>query len=295
MDTLKTNNSPQFGLKDIMNNQKDTQRTTTNDYGHLNVPDVKSLSGIAVYGLTNKKTEKLVTALYLVSDCMDTDDALKSKIRLLGVELLSDIYQYSTLSPVEKSSFVATPVSRVYELLSFIEIAKTIGFISEMNARILSHEFSKLAVDLRESVSKDRHFSFTLDDKMFEIADDSLENFEKDTKEQFSTSRTQGNMSVRSFTNTNLSDSVHYGNRGLEKKETFKKTPSHLQGPAAREDRVKRIMSLIKDKKDVSIKDISIFLPDYSEKTIQRELNTLFDKGQIKKTGTKRWSRYQLA
>ncbi|MDD3041223.1 DeoR family transcriptional regulator [Bacteroides sp.] len=275
-----------------MNNQKDTQRTTTNSYGQLDVSDVKALSGIAVYGLTNKKTEKLVTALYLVSDCMDTDDALKSKIRLLGVELLSDIYQYSVLSPVEKSSFVATPISRVYELLSFIEIAKTIGFISEMNASILNHEFSKLAVDLRESVSKDRHFSFTLDDKMFEVGDDTFEDLQNGNQ---SLSRTSENMSVRNFTHNHLTNNVSYKDQRFDKKETAKKTLSHLQGPAAREDRIKRIMSLIKDKKDVSIKDISIFLPDYSEKTIQRELNGLVDKGQIKKTGTKRWSRYKLA
>lgn len=295
MDTLKTNNSPQFGLKDIMNNQKDTQRTTTNNYGHSNVPDVKSLSGIAVYGFTNKRTEKLVTALYLVSDCMDTDDALKGKIRLLGVELLSDIYKYTSLSPTEKSSFVTTPVSRVYELLSFIEIAKTIGFISEMNATILNHEFSKLATDLRESVSKDRHFSFTLDENMFEVEEGPLNPFIENNKNEPSLSRTINGMSVRKFAQENVLNNVAYGYQKNNQRETLKKTLPHLQGPAAREDRVKRIMSLIKDKKDVSIKDISVFLPDYSEKTIQRELNALFDKGQIKKSGTKRWSRYHLA
>lgn len=278
-----------------MSNQKDTQRTTTNNQRQLDVPDTNSLSGIAVYGLTNKKTEKLVTALYLVSDCMDTDDALKTKIRLLGVELLSDIYKYTSLSPSEKSSFVATPISHVYELLSFIEIAKTIGFVSEMNASILNHEFTKLAVDLRESVNKDRHFSFTLDDKMFEVEEGIPNPFAENMKNQLSSLRTENNMSVKNFAHKNVLNGVAYGHQKIDYRESAKKTIPHLQGPAAREDRVKRIMSLIKDKKDVSIKDISVFLPDYSEKTIQRELNALFDQGQIKKTGIKRWSRYQLA
>jgi hypothetical protein len=279
-----------------MNNQKDTQRTTTKDYGQSDVSDVKSLSNMAVYGLTNKKTEKLVTALYLVSDCMDTDDALKGKIRLLGVELLSDIYQYSTLSPAERSSFVIIPISRVYELLSFIEIAKTIGFISEMNANILSHEFSKLAVNLREGVTKDRHFSFALDDKMFEVEEDTLKDLQNEKENHPISSRTSNYMSVKNFTNNKMSNNVSYGygSQKFDKKETFKKPLMHPQGPVAREDRINRIMTLIKDKKDVSIKDVSIFLPDYSEKTIQRELNGLVNKGQIKKTGTKRWSRYQL-
>jgi DeoR/GlpR family transcriptional regulator of sugar metabolism len=47
-------------------------------------------------------------------------------------------------------------------------------------------------------------------------------------------------------------------------------------------------------KKDVSIKDISLVLTDCSEKTIQRELNSLVLKGQLKKTGAKRWSRYSI-
>ncbi len=60
-----------------------------------------------------------------------------------------------------------------------------------------------------------------------------------------------------------------------------------------KEGRVSKILGIIKDKKEVSIKDISIAFTDYSEKTIQRELNALVAKGTIKKIGAKRWSRYQ--
>ena len=74
-----------------MNNQKDTQKTRLNSYGQTNVLDIKNLNNKHIYEFANKKTEKLVTALYMVTDCMDTDDALKSKLRHLGVELLSDI------------------------------------------------------------------------------------------------------------------------------------------------------------------------------------------------------------
>ena len=279
--------------KSQMNNQKDTQRTDINKYGQPNVSDVKPLSHMAIYGFTNKRTEKLVTALYLVSDCMDTDDSLKGKIRNLGVELLSDIYKYTSLSPVEKTSFVSTPISRVYELLSFIEIAKTIGFVSDMNANILNHEFSKLAVDLRESVAKDRHFTFTLDSKMFNIEEEGVEP-ENITNKSKTFIRPESNtMSVRNFNQRPMRDNMSFMNQKPHLSQTFYKQP-HTQGPADRQDRTNKIMSLIKDKKDVSIKDISVFLTGYSEKTIQRELNSLVSKGQLKKTGSKRWSRYQL-
>lgn len=58
--------------------------------------------------------------------------------------------------------------------------------------------------------------------------------------------------------------------------------------------RTDRIMSIIRDKGQVSIKDLSDAITDVSEKTIQRELLSLVEKGQISKTGERRWSRYSL-
>jgi predicted HTH transcriptional regulator len=70
-------------------------------------------------------------------------------------------------------------------------------------------------------------------------------------------------------------------------------------GQNDKRDRGDKILKTIKDlisksgKKDVSIKDISNSF-NCSEKTLQRELNDLVSKGQIKKLGSKRWSRYEL-
>lgn len=65
-------------------------------------------------------------------------------------------------------------------------------------------------------------------------------------------------------------------------------------------ERAEKILSIIKDKhnssddKGISVKDIASQFTDYSEKTIQRELNDLIEKGKIKKVGAKRWSKYKL-
>src|ERR1035437_8481006 len=152
-----------------MNNQKDNQintRPLENTLDHFNSQNALDSS---VYEFTNKKTEKLVTALYMVSDCMDSDDALKGKLRLLGVELLSDIHKLTTLSPMDKHIHINISLSHIHEILSFIEIAYTIGFISEMNTTILKKEFSMLISDLKASQVKDKHFTFTLDEKMFSL------------------------------------------------------------------------------------------------------------------------------
>jgi DNA-binding transcriptional ArsR family regulator len=55
------------------------------------------------------------------------------------------------------------------------------------------------------------------------------------------------------------------------------------------------ILSLIKEKGTVSIKDISLIVRGVSEKTIQRELQALVETGRVSKRGQRRWSTYSLA
>lgn len=63
----------------------------------------------------------------------------------------------------------------------------------------------------------------------------------------------------------------------------------------AKEARRARILNLIKDNREVAIRDIVAHFHDVSEKTIQRELVAMSDSGILKKTGERRWSRYALA
>lgn len=58
--------------------------------------------------------------------------------------------------------------------------------------------------------------------------------------------------------------------------------------------RQKQILDYLKGKGWLSIKDIADTLPNFSSKTVQRELLELVDKGLLKKKGERRWSRYSL-
>jgi len=273
-----------------MNNQKDTQKTSLNSYGQSNVLDVKTLGGKHVYEFANKKTEKLVTALYMVTDCMETDDALKAKLRELGVELLSDMYKLSTLSPLDKHSHISASLSHIDELLSFVEIAYTIGFISEMNTAILKKEFLILIEDLEKNKKKDKHFTFTLDEQMFSLPTSEQNN--SSLEEVAVNENIIKDMSTNSFKRTS-NNNLSLMNSKIDSSMnhiSIRKNKSY--SVSDKKDRIDRILAMTKDR-DVSIKDISNSFTDCSEKTIQRELNSLVVKGQIKKTGSKRWSRYQ--
>jgi DNA-binding transcriptional ArsR family regulator len=60
-------------------------------------------------------------------------------------------------------------------------------------------------------------------------------------------------------------------------------------------DRADRIKTVLEAKPQASVKDIAEVITDVSEKTIQRELNSLIEKGQVLREGERRWSRYSVA
>lgn len=80
--------------------------------------------------------------------------------------------------------------------------------------------------------------------------------------------------------------------RNLPPKKTTERTDSSgAQGALSRRS---RIMSVLKDKGQASIKDISEVIADCSEKTIQRELQSLVKDGTVVREGDRRWSRYSV-
>ena len=59
------------------------------------------------------------------------------------------------------------------------------------------------------------------------------------------------------------------------------------------QNRTAQILSVVREHKGVSIKDIAAVVKDCSEKTIQRELNVLIGEGLVRRVGERRWSQYE--
>lgn len=273
-----------------MDNQKDTKKTEINIYGESNVSNVDSFVNKDINEFINKKTEKLVTALYMVSDCLDDDNPLKNKIRTEGLELLSFVYKVSTLSFSQKYAHITETLNKINEILSLIEISYTIGFISEMNTTILKKEFNFLISELKNYQEKNKHFTYNLDEKMFDV------------------SRSEGENGIDLLDKGQIKDKrTIYNNMSFMNKKSPLSNSDYIRRPLSenrilnKQDRINKIMSVIKNynapvgQVGISIKDISLLYNDCSEKTIQRELNDLVLKGLLKKTGAKRWSRYQIS
>lgn len=271
-----------------MNEQKDNKKTDISLYKNRYVFDSKIPINKDIYDFVTKKTEKLVTALYMVTDCMETDDAIKGKIRLLGVQLLSEIYNFSTLSPLNKNTHIDLLLSKINEIISLVGISNNIGFISDMNSSILRKEFKSLVYELDLEKDKNSNISFSLNEEMFSVnRPEHKQYFIKDNY------KGQNNKSFNTMSDIKIDDNLLRTNNKITDEQKQKKNQS-------KKERYDTIVSIIKDKntpnqeEGVSIKDIANQFKDCSEKTIQRDLNSLITQNLIKKTGSKRWSRYRV-
>ncbi len=274
-----------------MDNQKDTVKyqKDNNLVTEINSLNIKVFSSFLI-----KKTEKLVTALYMVTDCMEVEDAMKIRLRTLGVGLLSNSHSFTNVTSLQKQALIETSQISISEIISLVEIASMMGFVSEMNATILRKEFGLLQAEITRFKEGDTttkniikktysHEPAVLDEESFSVPLPIYKDAPVLPSQFWQSTANPYKGHIKDNT------AVLYNTPKNNKIAT-----SNPQNNSVRkEERTDKMLALIKIKKEVSIKDISGAFIDCSEKTIQRELNNLVAKGQLKKIGSKRWSRYQ--
>ena len=269
--------------------------------GEKNIKDINSNPlGIAIKDNTTSisytKTNKLISALYMVTDIMDKEEPLRNKLRTLGTNIISDIY-----------SMPVGALSKISEIMTFLDIAGVVNLISEMNANILRKEFFELKTAIEESIQilKPSHSGINLSELF----------------------RNDFSLPSASFLNEKRRNEEHKGHTriGVQKGSTLLKALSNVEGmktlrgvgmPARPIDgsdrkhhadfevlkgqRRTEILSIIKaNSNGATITDIKAktfgSLISCGEKTLQRELIDMLKDGVLKKTGEKRWSKYFLS
>ncbi|MEI6316344.1 MAG: hypothetical protein WCO65_01290 [bacterium] len=234
-----------------------------------------------------KKTEKIVTAIYMVTDFMLESEPMRKELRTLGVSLLSKTRKISQKATEPDYTIIDDIKNGIDETNSFLNISITIGLVSEMNGRILINELEKIYKEFL-GVYNDRRVSVVthpgyaniiLKQEMFEIPVVEIP-------------KIQTNFDGQNYKGQEESKNVLYKKPSIieVKKDTVLKTGNLGLKIARRND----VLNIVKSKGQVSIKDIILMLKDVSEKTIQRELFSLVKEGVLKKEGEKRWSVYKL-
>ena len=247
-----------------------------------------------------EKSDKIVIALHMVTDCIEDNEPIRFKIRTLGIELVSSTHMIIH-TPAHERGFIFSDVELIAtEIFSFLRLAKSIRLISDMNADILLRELSTNIERMRAWVETGFYetdaptttggatANFTLNETHFKIAD------QRDNSTAQAMTSHKGLQISKGQTTTPSSHAV--GNLKESKvQEKEDQTNSRKFDFAVKLTRRNTILKIIKDKKEVSVKDISGIIVDCSEKTIQRELIVLVGEGVLKKIGHKRWSKYAIA
>ena len=227
-----------------------------------------------------KKTEKITAALYLVSGLLKDDEPLKWELRDRGVELLNSSFTASSSLPVDRNSVIQSLFTAALETISLLNVAKVSNLVSEMNHKILVREIDGVLGLLREKLAASAESAgLVLSDSFFRTPDLFTSNFRSDEKDRSASGYNQDSSSMR---------------QNLQRPQIEPKMESNRTVEQKKSQRQSSIINILKGQGNLTIKDFAKVIKDCSEKTIQRELMELVERGIIRKDGERRWSRYSL-
>ncbi len=216
-----------------------------------------------------KKAERLAKALHLIAPAFSESLSLRNRIETVAIGLVDA----AVLSP----GVARTALSReLLALSSVLSIARTGGLLSAMNTDLIAHEAHILLQEV--AVYEEPRLFLDEAPTLSGIAKNALK---RDVLVPPHTAQRSAHAPRRSV--------------GLPAKDKgqIKDITAKQETPV--KDRREAVMSVIRSKGSVSIKDISTLIRGVSEKTIQRELSALVESGVVLKQGERRWSTYALA
>ncbi|MEK7471102.1 MAG: hypothetical protein AAB623_00430 [Patescibacteria group bacterium] len=263
-------------------NLKNSQRDIIKDTSYMPAPYQAVGFGSGSY----TKTNKLITALYMVTDIIDQDEPLRNKLRTLGTEIISD-------TSMSKMPFDIS--NKINQIMSFLDIASAVNIISEMNCSILKKEFLELNQSVKESIGEVKTINRQMDLSEF---------FTEEMSAVPYVDRAPKGHPIGHCVSTRI---------GVQKGSTLLKALSDNINTEARSNGLQNFDILKKQRRDdiiniiktiggnATIKDIKDRAKSFGgsllscgEKTLQRELVSMVKDGVLNREGSKRWSKYFL-
>ncbi len=210
-----------------------------------------------------KKAERLAKAIHLITPAFKNTPALRNRADTIAVGIIDTAILFSTSS----RNVLAR---ELLALSSVLSIARTSNILSVMNADIIEREVQML---LQEVATYEEP----------NISMEETQSFAQLLKK--SSARGRANTNIKT-TSTEVSPRTRKNVRSISKGQS---------NSEVKDNRKEAILSIVRAKGQVYIKDISTAIRDVSEKTIQRELASFVLKGVLVRTGKRRWTSYALA
>jgi hypothetical protein len=221
-----------------------------------------------------KKTEKITAALYLISGLLKDEEPIKWELRDRGIDLLSSSFTASSSVPGDKNIVIQSLFTAALETLSLLNVARVSNLVSEMNHRLLAREIDNIVSMLKDRLAQSaENAGYVLSESFFKTPDLFSTGFKPDTR------IVKGNEQSSRMPESPAEERYSKGQGNLKQKKS---------------NRQEMILNVLKNGSNLSVKDFTKVIKDVSEKTIQRELLFLVEKGLVRKEGKRRWSRYSL-
>ncbi len=222
-----------------------------------------------------RRAERIVTAIYLLTNHIPVSEPARLMTRTAATKLLPELLGLRDEMRAAHSQGLIQVQSTVRELISLLRILTASGFISVQNTGTMVEALDELASFLISSQRSPLSESVVLSRDEF-----------IDARANYTPVHSQ----VRIVKDTRVA-AVKDSMSLTDASETNRDTASVASQMSVR---TQSIMDILKSGGALGIKDICANLPEYSEKMIQRELLSLVSRGQVRKTGLKRWSRYSI-
>lgn len=259
--------------------------------GHIvrTTPFGANASGEKAY----RRAERLVAALYILSNHVPGDEPLRNAVRAKGVALLSNIIATRDEMRNPNSEKNKEALASIREIISLMRVLGVSGSISMQNAEVIIEALDELGNFLvasqRSSLSESTAFS--KDD--FLAGHLAMRGRGSLRKSALLSERTPAPR-ISDIKDIPVSDTEAADDINRTKKDSKSSVSSRTQGQHAASVREQAILDILRSGGEFGIKDIAAHLPEYSEKMIQRELAGLVAVQRARKTGSKRWSRYSI-
>lgn len=207
-----------------------------------------------------RKSERLAKAIQLILPAFNSNVSVSSRLEDIMVNLIDACTQETgTIKDVISKELLV--------LISLMSVARVGGMLSEVNADLMIRESMQLMQEI-----------LSYDEPLLSLEDvPTIAEFARQ-------SNRAREASAPSITLSRVFDS----------NETKQESKGHISDTVKQSDRQEAILNVLRTKGPSYIKDISTVVRDVSEKTIQRELQTLVLLGKVTRSGERRWTQYQL-
>ncbi len=219
-----------------------------------------------------KKIEKIAQAIYLVSNHLKDTEPLKWELRKESISFLTCIRSFGESGErrnIPPDLVIDTLSSCARDLTSYLSLSVISGLISRNNGSLIIDEIDLLLATFEKMVDENTaKAGFILSEEFFATDPELTKRLGK---------------KINKGQNMNLLLDIKKENSIKDRNVKDKK-----------DSRQTRIIALLKTQPNSTIKDFVKVINDCSEKTIQRELGSLVERGIVKKEGERRWSTYSL-